>query len=546
MADLEVRTDTGRDLLQSAAVFKNERMVVWEYVANSLQYVDPGTSPIVNVTLDSRARTIVIEDNGAGMDLEGLKHFFTMHGENQERKQGRAGRGLFGTGKSAAFGIGGNLHIVTVRNGKRSTVELSRDEVKKIKPPDPIPVQTIEQEVGTDEPNGTTITISGIGIKTLGQGAVVTNIERHIAGMPNDIAVFVNKHRCEYHEPPVEKVHMFEPTEEEAALIGKIKLKIKVSKMPLTKEQRGVVISSNGVWHESTLLDADGKTMSDYIFGEVDIPALDTDTSLPPAFDLSRSMDLNRDNAVVKAIYEFVGPRIQEVLDELQADYKNRKSEEDAKRLSKEAEKIEEIINSDFEGFRNQLKKVRAESGQGFDTGSEGGGEGEEGEGDDFIFGGDEPGKVVDETGGAGTDGTGDGGSDEKPRRLNPTAESDPEGDAVGEQAKTAKKPRPRGGFSIDFGYHGEESARATYAAESRTIFINLDHPQIKNALSGRSPEDPVFRRLAYEVAFSEYAIALASELDNRGVYIEPSDAIGEIRGAVNRIARSAAQLYID
>ena len=48
-----------------------------------------------------------------------------MHGENIDRKAGRPGRGRFGTGKSAAFGIGDVLRLTTVRNGKRSKVELT-------------------------------------------------------------------------------------------------------------------------------------------------------------------------------------------------------------------------------------------------------------------------------------------------------------------------------------------------------------------------------------------------------------------------------------
>ena len=89
-------------------------------MSNGLDYVDRGTSPIVKVRLDSKRHRISIEDNGRGMDGLGLKHFFVMHGENLDRKAGRPGRGRFGTGKSAAFGIGDVLRITTIRDGKRS------------------------------------------------------------------------------------------------------------------------------------------------------------------------------------------------------------------------------------------------------------------------------------------------------------------------------------------------------------------------------------------------------------------------------------------
>ena len=102
---LTVKFHVGRDLLQSAALFKNESSVVWEYVVNSIQYVEPGTSPKINVKVDGKKKYIQISDNGKGMSSDDLNHFFTMHGENQERIKGRPGRGKFGTGKSAAFGI---------------------------------------------------------------------------------------------------------------------------------------------------------------------------------------------------------------------------------------------------------------------------------------------------------------------------------------------------------------------------------------------------------------------------------------------------------
>jgi len=104
-ARLAVTTHVGRDLLQSASLFKHEHSVVWEYVSNGLEYIEPGTKPVVNVHVDVKAKRITIHDQGRGMDRSDLQRFFQMHGENQDRKRGKAGRGLFGTGKSAAFGI---------------------------------------------------------------------------------------------------------------------------------------------------------------------------------------------------------------------------------------------------------------------------------------------------------------------------------------------------------------------------------------------------------------------------------------------------------
>jgi Histidine kinase-, DNA gyrase B-, and HSP90-like ATPase len=127
---LSVVTDSARDLLQSADFFSNEKLVAWEYISNGLQYVDPGTSPHVDVVVDTKQKRMVVSDNGSGMTLDGLKNFFVMHGENVERKRGKPGRGRFGTGKSAAFGIASSLRITTVRDGKRSIVELTRADIE--------------------------------------------------------------------------------------------------------------------------------------------------------------------------------------------------------------------------------------------------------------------------------------------------------------------------------------------------------------------------------------------------------------------------------
>src|SRR5437588_46182 len=95
---LNVVTDSARDLLQSADFFSNEQLVSWEYISNGLQYVDPSTSPHVDVVVDTKQKRMVVSDNGTGMTLDGLQNFFVMHGENVDRKRGNPGRGRFGTG----------------------------------------------------------------------------------------------------------------------------------------------------------------------------------------------------------------------------------------------------------------------------------------------------------------------------------------------------------------------------------------------------------------------------------------------------------------
>jgi len=546
MSGLEVRSHVSRDLLQSAAMFKNERLVVWEYVSNGLDYVDPGTNPVVRVRLDARGKRITIEDNGRGMDWEGLQNFFVMHGENVDRKSGRPGRGRFGTGKSAAFGIGDILRITSVRGKKRSSVELSRQDLLAMDSGDPVPVRVLERDHVSESRNGTVIEIENVHLRSFDQSAVVAYIERHLAHWPKNVTVFVNNHECEFAEPPVDRISTFRPTMPEAAEIGDVELVVKVSKSPLGEDLRGIGIFADGVWHETTLLSSQGRDMAEFIFGEIDISKLSSDASTPAAFDASRSMRLNPENPLVSAIYAFIGPRIEEVRKELVEAQRTQRLTEQARRLQQEASRIEEIINHDFESFRKRLQQVKAaEANAGFDVSDapSARNENEEG-GDDFLFGGDEPATVA-AVGIEGTTEGGSAGSGGEPRRLNPIVTADPTGLSTGHHERPGdERSRSRGGFQIEFESQGEEAARAVYQREKRTIFVNLDHPQIAAALKGHGVDDPVFRRLAYEVAFSEYAIALAVELDRREEFLEPQDAIVEIRETIHRIARMAAPLY--
>src|SRR6185369_5147393 len=173
MSEILVKSHVSRDLLQSAGMFKNDRLVVWEYVSNGLQYVDSQVSPEVRVSLDSKKHRISIQDNGSGMNWEDLNNYFIMHGENQERKEGRPGRGYFGTGKSAAFGIGDVLRITTTKNGFTSSVQLMRKELEEASSGQPVPVRTIFKDKQTGLQNGTLVEIEKIHLRSIDQVSVI-------------------------------------------------------------------------------------------------------------------------------------------------------------------------------------------------------------------------------------------------------------------------------------------------------------------------------------------------------------------------------------
>ena len=367
---ITVTSHVGRDLLQSAGVFRHERNVVWEYVSNGLQYIDSGVNPLVRVFIGKgKNKKIVIADNGTGMDWDGLSElFFVMHGVNEERKRGKVGRGRFGTGKSAAFGIASTLRVTTVRKCKRSKVELKRTAIEAMSQGDPVPVSTIDKEVKTEEPNGTTIEIEDLNIKHVDQASIIKFIEKHIYHWPN-ATVFVNHHEIELTEPPINFERRFRPCEPEIReAIGDVELVVKVSKSPLELEQQGIAIMSDGVWHENTLAGLEKKEFANFMFGEIDVPKLNADNSNISPFDLSRSMTLNRSNEMVLSIPSFVGSSVESVRRELVTAEKARRAGEEARQLERHASEISEIINTDFSDFKTKLKQVHAKGPGGTDT----------------------------------------------------------------------------------------------------------------------------------------------------------------------------------
>lgn len=541
---LHVRSHVARDLLQNAALFKTDKLVVWEYVSNGLQYVDPGTSPLVRVELDSRARRISVHDNGRGMDWTGLQNFFVMHGENVDRKEGRPGRGRFGTGKSAAFGIADTLRLTSVRSGRRSRVELRRTDVENHNTEGPIPVRVLERDVPTEEPQGTLVEIEHVHLRSLDQPGIIRYIERQITRWPRNLTVIVNNHECEVAEPASYLERRYIPSGELREKLGAVELVVRVSKSPLDEEQRGISIYSNGILYETTLAGNENREMSQYIFGTIDVPTLDEDTSPVPAFDLSRSMQLNPSNELVQAIYAFVGQKVDEVRRELVEEARERKKTEEARRLARRANEIARIINQDFDSFLERVARVRS-LGRG--TAERSAPRPEAGENpSELVWGGKLPAEIVAPTGGVGATG-GSGGDGADPRNLNP--EVVPTDQASNARGRPTGGPGSRfgvsqGGFRVEFQQMGQEAARAHCLTDRRVIYVNLDHPQITTALADSDVEDPGFLRLVTEVAFTEYAIALAQELAARGEFLDFTDPAVQVRETINRIARRGAELY--
>lgn len=548
---LKITSHVGRDLLASAASFTTEQAAVWEYVVNSLQYVDLGVTPKIFVRVSPNARSISIADNGSGMDHGDLEHYFTMHGENRDRRAGRAGRGKFGTGKSAAFGIATLLQIDTRRNGLRNVVSVHRKKIEESTGED-IPVEWTVRNERTEEPNGTTITMSGIFLPSIRTAPIIEYLERHLqAFRARTPQVAVNNHVCTYREPEIAFTRIFTPSPEQEKVIGAAKLTINVARAPLPETEQGVVVTvglGNLVAVETGGVQA--KEFGNYLFGEVDIPALETSGSKIDPYDSSRSLRLNAQNPVVAVLVGFVGSKLEAVRLELIKNAKESKKGEQARRLAQEADTIAEILNQDFRQVRSRLHEIRvASSGAGSAVAKFGDADTGGADVDGWVRGTEEPGTVerpVEPK---------EPRDPEEPRKPRPPrpppdisarGEQDEAGnasvDAAGGEGK--RKSKPRGGFRVRYEDLGETGERSMYEETTLTILINLQHPVVAAALKNGNIEDPSFRRLSYEISFAEYAMGLGYEIQKKDPNIPADDLLYEVRSALNRVARSAAVLY--
>jgi hypothetical protein len=374
---------------------------------------------------------------------------------------------------------------------------------------------------------------------------VIKFIENHLARWPNRNAkVYINNHECEYEEPPIYREERLRPEGELRDKLGNVELVIKVATSIVDEEVRGIGIYSKGVLHEITLAGNEGREMSKFIFGDIDVPKLAEDDSPIRPFDMTRSMTLNIENELVQAIHAFVGKKVEVVCRDLMKEEKKRKATEEAQKLAEQAEEIAQIINADFVDYRQRLARARAKSKTdiGLDAGPESHGD----SGEDVLgLGAEIPAEIIEPIGGPGSEGGESTGGDE-PRTLGPlVSPSSPDAKKRGRPAGGKDgRSTTRGGFGVDFRPLGADEARAKYERAERMIYVNLDHPQLVAAQGSHSVEDPVFMRLAYEVAFSEYAIALSYELGQTFEYMEITDALFDVRDTINRIARKAAHLY--
>lgn len=538
---IRVTSHVARDFLQNAAYFNTMPKVVWEYVANSLDAAKDSIPCMIAV--DVTSHEIRVSDNGRGMSRKELNDFFQMHGENVQRKRGKKVRGRFGTGKCAAFGLADSLRIDTVQSGIRNIVALQRRDIRAAQSGKPFPVQDVMVQEQTDEEDGTVVEIRDFNTTRADVDKVIAYVERHLSRYARHARVTINGHLCKFEEPLSVDTHRFTAPTDVAEDIGQVELIVKVSPVPLDEDARGIDILSHGIWHETTLAGLDRKEHANCLFGEIDVPLLEDGDWAIPAFDNTRNNTLNRQNRVVLVLLGWVSEELETVRLVLVDKERQRRESDTAKQLAKEAERISDLLNKDFAQQEMELELTRSVSRR---SGGRTVSEILDDAGEPWPGGGQQQ-TQWEQTGaehGRGKRGTLAGNGDTP--RPGPTARP---GTELGAPKSTAqgREKRRRAIFSIEYEHTTSERERSRYDGETKTIYINLDHPQIASAFEagGERTDSRQFRQICYEVAAVEYAIALPYEkLERDEIYhYHAEDALFDVKETIDRVTKRFVDL---
>lgn len=518
--NIRVTSHVARDLLQNAAYFNALPKAVAEYVTNAIDSAETGVPVNCDVTIDGQE--IVIADNGSGMTYEELSNFFQMHGENVQRKRGRAVRGKFGTGKSAAFGIANTLQIETVKNGQVNIVELHRLDVEAAQDGQPIPVREIAVNQPTGKHPGTTIRMRDLLIENPDPKEVQTYIEKLLGQHLRSHHITINAVRCQYKMPEVELTFDFKPPAAVGTIIGQAQCTLRVGKNPLTREENAIAVLCHGYLHATTLAGRNREALIEYIFGEVEVPSLDDDPGPLPAFDNTRNLALNPQNPKVKALESWLGECLDEVLKKL-ADRERRRQQAKEQRLLRQAAgEIKSFLEDDFLAIQESMPWA-----------SMPGARKRAGQDDDGQPGAPKP-QVA-----------------RKPpaRRSLVRRSLDWMRRLLGLDGQRAATQPRRGApvaFEIVYSRLGPNMPRAQYAVKEGVIYLNRDHPQLRSAERDAGIDSNTYRMISFDIAFTEYALAVADYLSkqaaSRNQSIDPNELVQKI---LDRLGRKAAD-YLD
>jgi hypothetical protein len=552
---LEMDSNVGRDVLSTASSFGTLPKAVAEYVANSIGNGEDGQHVKVNVTMRRSYGTlrIVIEDDARGMDDNDLRRFFSMHAENEARRQGRASGGRFGTGKTAAFGVGESLQVETRRYRQKWVVRLEKSEIVAAAKEKRAPKPEVQVDgVATDEPNGTTIIIDGL-TKSADAPKIIQWLRRRSGRALNAHHVVVEGVVAVVEEPNSRRTWEFRSAEAASEIQAAIGADVLCSISSAVQQRvedsiQGVIVTSLEFPVAQVLAIGDHASR---IFGHCEVPALEADDSTPSPYLDTRDYALNEDNRSAGPLLAWLRECLARVVADIAADERERRRRAQDAALRNAASRMEAVLNRHFQG---EFRKARNPVG---DVGTKITGVVPDDNGDlvrpgEGFTGYDIPEReprpdtaAEQPTSATGPELVPEPGEEPTPRPR----DRDPFGEGRGEGLAQTHEPRRRrrsGGFKIGFENATEVAPRSRYLESELLILVNLDHPEMAAAHREGQGDTPLFRMLAFEAAAQEYCYATAYVRIGDDASIDPSDIVEYVRATMEILTRDVSDVVSD
>lgn len=400
----------------------------------------------------------------------------------------------------------------------------------------------------TIKADGTDIIIDGIS-RAVDERRIASELRKRLGRQLDAHPVILFNSRVQTVEPRAVKERVFRSSDHDvqAAIGTDVVCSIKAAAASVDDAIRGVVVTAND------FPVAQMEALGDYgsrLFGQCDVPALETDESVPGPYTDARDLTLNEENATAGALATWIRECLATVVTDLAAEERERRAAARDEALRKAASKMEAVLNRHYHGEFHRTRSRAGDLGTPTDqmTADEHGGVVLPNP--DGVAGYDIPPTVPQPNNGV-RDSPPSPQPDAEPKSDDSAGrprEHDPLGDGRGDAAQPGEeRPRRRraGGFSIEWDNAGPDAPRSNYIESELTILINLEHPEIAAAYAA-GDSSPLFRMLVFEAAAQEYCYATAYQQLEEDPSMDGSDTVQYVRTTIDLLTRDVAEVVAD
>lgn len=250
---------------------------------------------------DKDPKSILVKDDGTGMDFDELNEKFLKIGRNRrvatntdKTPNGRPVLGKKGLGKLSMFGIGKTITISTIKNGKKNSFIMDYDEIKKRSQQKTYEPVIVDLNVDTKEPSGTVIIIENLARRTgFNLQGIRNSILNRFSIFSSDFVVHINdddnmlinhnsileenyQFKWEFPKDFANEQHSFQSLYD-FGTSKNITGTIFTSPTPLSKKQQGIILFSRGklVQESMSFSERANDNFFQYMAGSFDVDFID-------------------------------------------------------------------------------------------------------------------------------------------------------------------------------------------------------------------------------------------------------------------------------